>query len=182
MRYTTIVLLCLTTPLSQAADTEHDLATLLETQSCDRVWADAGFSIDVLSRSFPVPRGFRFVGIERELIVFRRMPNSSSEITSRLPDDGDMTLQEKAVWLNRERASIAYGEKTEIVLGDTGAAREVMVLQWNGLDFFLWMSMGGGIVTTITYQAVVQKKDGSDQIAITTFDLGLVSSIVGCSK
>ena len=182
MRYTTAVLLWLIAALSQAADAELDLATLLENQSCDRVWADAGFSIDVLRRSFPVPRGFRFVGVERDLVVFRRTLGSSDEVIDRFRKDRDTMVQEEILRLNRERASITYGEKADIVLGDTGVTRQVAEVRWSGLDVFFWTSVGGSIVTTKTYQAVVQDEDEDYQIAITALDLGLLSKVVGCSK
>ena len=180
MRYTTVVLLWLTAALSQAADAELDLATVLENQSCDGVWTDAGFSMDVLRRSFPVPRGFRFVGVERGLVVFRRTPGSSDEVIDRFHKDRDTTLQEEILRLNRERASITYGEKADIVLGDTGVTRQVATLQWSGLNVFFWTSVGGSIVTTKTYQVVVQDEDY--QIAVTALDPGLISKVVGCSK
>lgn len=101
---------------------------------------------------------------------------------SRIHKDGDATLKMKTLSLNREFASITYGEKGNIVLGNTGVKREIATLQWNGLDIFFWTSMGGNIVETKTYQAVMQVKDDSYQVGITTFDLGLVSSLIGCSK
>ena len=181
IRYRTMMLLAFVAATLQAAEPERDLATLLDTQSCDRAWTDAGFILDVLNRSFPVPRGFRFVGVERNLVVFRRKPIVTGEIIGRSHNDGDASLQEKSLALNGQRASIAYGEKRDIVLSDTGVSREVTALPWDGLDIFFWTSEGGNIVNTKTYQAVVQVQDNDYQMAITTFDQGLISSIIGCS-
>lgn len=182
MRYKTILLLSSIIATSQAAGSDRDLAALLNSQSCDGVWDNVAFSMDVLSRSFPVPRGFRFVGIESDSIVFRRTLNHSDEIASQLDKNVDATLQQKTFSLNQKLASITYGEKRDIVLGSTGVERDVTVLQWNGLDIFLWSSVGGSVVETKTYQAVVQAKDMDYQIGVAALDLGLVSELIGCSE
>lgn len=70
MRYKTILLLSSIATVSQAGESERDLVALLNSLSCESVWHDAAFSMDVLSRSFPIPRGFRFVGIENNLSFF----------------------------------------------------------------------------------------------------------------
>ena len=181
-RYRLILLFCPIATVSQADELAQEFVALLNTQSCERVWNEAGFSLDVLGRSFPVPRGFRFVGLERNQIVFRRTIQNTSKALKQIPNEADVPLRDKVLSLTREFALITYEEKRDIVLGDTGVSRQVTALQWNGLDIYFWISEGGRIVATRTHQAVIRVQNDNFEVGIAAMDIGLLGSLIGCSR
>lgn len=164
---------------TQAASGEVEFETLLEATDCASKSQETVMEMKVLGRSFPLPAGYNFYGLDLGEAVFGLDPDPdpvkvSGDSNGHDPGATIDSVKRKAA----QSADVYYSSDRDQPNGPPG----FKVIAWQGLTVYYKAQQGGHAVQDIVHQAVIYATEGTGRLSFTAGSPQLIADIVACVK